>query len=233
MPSRVRLLLPLLVALAACGERETEPTPPPRDPQVAQALDDPLMTDPDLSSRNEAASALTVESDASLPILPATAEAIAAARADAARIAGGADRLVAPGDPEANGVSLANDANPRDRLAVLGAGADCLRDLQASAIWAARMPAAMPVYPRGATLDAAGSDSKACKVRAITFSTPVPPADVLAFYAHRARAANIASRYLRAGQDLQLTGRDRSFAFDVRVRPEGDHTIVRLTTLVR
>ena len=51
----------IVVALAAACSREEPATPPEqRNPVVAQALDDPLMTDPDLSSRNEGAAAITV-----------------------------------------------------------------------------------------------------------------------------------------------------------------------------
>lgn len=227
------LLFPLFVAVSTCGEPQPEQSPPPRDPQVAQALADPLLTDPDLSSRNEGAAALTVASDASLPVLPATPEAIAAARADAARVAGGADRLVPPGEPLGAGAPLAVDAGPEQQLAALGEEAGCSRKLQTSAIWAARMPASMPIYPRGATLAAAGIDAEDCKARAVTFSTPVPPADVLAFYADRGRASGAAPRFLRSGGDLHLRGSKPSLSYEVRVRTEGDQTLVRLTTIER
>ncbi len=223
--------LPLLIALAGCGEAEPQRPVPERDPQVAQALDDPLMTDPDLSSRNEAAAALTVESDASLPVLPATPEAVTAARAEAARIAGGAEKLVALGEPQGTGTPLSRDAGPREQLAALLGGRICAEQLPRSAIWAARMPAILPIYPRGATLAAAGSDEKGCKARLVTFSTPVSPADVLAFYADRGRVAGAPPQYLRSGEDLQLRGGNRSLAYDVRVREEGDRTIVRLATV--
>ncbi|MGN3975314.1 hypothetical protein [Tsuneonella sp. SYSU-LHT278] len=230
---RLAILVPLLLAASACGEAEPDRSLPPRDPQVAQALDDPLMTDPDLSSRNEAAAALRVESDASLPVLPTTPEAANAARSDAARIVGGADRLVPLGEPQGTGAPLAADAGPRQHLEALGAGARCLDALQASAIWAARMPEPMPIYPRGATLAAAGSDRPGCSARAVVFSTPVPPAEVLAFYAERGRKAGAAPRYLRAGTELQLRGSSRPLAYDVRVRTEEDRTLVRLATLER
>ena len=54
------IVLPLLV-ITACSDEEPAAPPEQRDPAIARALDDPLMTDPDFSSRNEAASAITVE----------------------------------------------------------------------------------------------------------------------------------------------------------------------------
>ncbi len=226
-------LIALLLALAACDDPVPAPPDAPRDPQVAQALDDPLMTDPDLSSRNEAAAALRVESDASLPVLPATPEAIAAARAEAAQVVGGADRLKPLGVPQATGKPLDRDARPQDQLAALLGDSECRDRLEVSAIWAARLPAAMPIYPRGATISAAGSNGAGCTVRVVTFTTPVPVAEVLAFYADRGRAAGAPPLYLRAGDDLELRGGDRSFSYDVRARLEGDQTFVRLTTRQR
>ena len=230
---RLVVLVPCLLALAGCDDAPPAPQVAPRDPQVAQALDDPLMTDPDLSSRNEAAAALTVESDASLPELPATPEAIAAARSDAARMVGGSDRLVPLGEPAAQGAPLATGADPADQLAALPGGRNCADALSRSAIWAARMPDAMPIYPRGATLEAAGSDAKGCTARVVTFSTPVPTAEVLAFYAARARGAGSQPRYLRSSDDLQLRGATSAILYDVRVRADGDKTIVRLATAER
>ncbi|ANY21245.1 hypothetical protein A6F68_02755 [Tsuneonella dongtanensis] len=230
---RTVIALPFLALLAACSPGPGPEEVPPRDPQVAQALDDPLMTDPDLSARNERAAALTVESDGSLPLLPATPEAIAAARLEAAALVGGADKLVPLGDPQATGRELKRRAGPADQLAALVGGEACRDELQVSAIWAARLPVAMPMYPRGATQSAAGSNAKGCDVRVVSFTTPVPLAEVMAFYAVRARSLGTGPLFLRAGEDLQLRGSGDGLVYDVRARSEGDHTFVRLTTLAR
>lgn len=230
----VRALPPLALALALAACSEAAPPAPERarDPQVAQALDDPLMTDPDLSARNEAAAALTVESDFSLPVLPATPEAIARVKAEAAVMAGGTDKL--PEVAAASGIEppIAPGAGPAAHLAALP-GPHCDAAISRSAIWAARMPAALPIYPRGGTIAAAGGDAPGCKLRHVEFATPVPLADVLAFYANRARAAKIAVSHLSGGEDAVLTGGSRSLAFDLRARTEGDMTVVRLATIER
>ncbi len=230
---RLAFFVVLLSVTAGCGETQRQEPLPDRDPQVAQALDSPLMTDPDLSSLNEAAAALTVESDASLPVLPASPEAAAAARSEAALIVGGADKLVPIGEPEGTDPPLARDAKPEDQLAALMDDHGCTDEPSRSAIWAARMPAVMPIYPRGATVKAAGSDERGCRVRLVAFTTPVSAADILAFYANRGRAAGATPKYVRSGEDLQLRGDNRSISYDVRVRTEGDHTLVRLATVER
>jgi hypothetical protein len=218
-----RLSLVFVVALAACGDDAAPVATQPRDPQVAQALNDPLMTDPDLSSRNEGAAALTVESDFSQPVLPATPEEIAAAKAAAAVAVGGVERLRPLGEPEraANG-SFAHFID-----------AACRQRLQRSAIWAARLPASTPIYPRGHTATASGSDAPECRVREVTYTTPVSPADVIAFHAAMARRSGQPASYARAGDDLSLAGGGGSLHFEVRVRAEGDHSLVRIATRER
>lgn len=229
----VRASPALLTALllVGCGDEPPAQSEAPRDPAVVQALDDPLMTDPDLSSRNEGAAAITVRTDGPLPILPVTAEDIAAARADAARMVGGEDKL-APVPPAVGQVPpLAPNASPSDHLAVLAGKTACKAKLSDSAIWAARLPAALPVYPRGATLAATGGDGRGCRVAAVRFSTPVPPAEVLAFYWQRAVAAGMAPVHLRVGERAVLQGQRTGEAFDLRVTAEGGLTTVDLATV--
>lgn len=219
------------LALASCGREETRQTLPERDPQVEQALNDPLMTDPDLSARNEGAAALTVEVDGSLPVLPATLEEIAAARAEAAEMVGGEGRLVAAPAPVGEAPPLA-DRSVATHLDALPGAARCGK-LEVSAIWAARMPEALPVYPRGATITAAGKDAAGCKARVVGFTTPVPSADVLAFYWTRARQAGLSPVHRTSGAGHALSGSRGALAFYLRLDRQGDQTIARLATLER
>ncbi len=227
---RVAPLL-LLASLAACSEDPAPPAAPPRDPLIEQALNDPLMTDPDLSANNEAAAALTVRVDGPLPVLPATPEEVAAARAEAALLVGGADKLRAP--PAASGkvAPLREPHDPSDHLAMLRDKTGCRATLSNSAIWAARLPAAMPVYPRGATQAATGGEGSGCRVMAVVFTTPVPQADVLAFYWHQAKEARLAPRRLQAGGEDVLQGQGAGTAFDLRTRTAGDQTVVELAVV--
>ena len=230
----LRSVLPtilLTLAITACRADPPPPRDAPRDPAVAQALDDPLMTDPDLSSRNEGAAAITIRTDGGLPVIPVSADEIAAARAEAARMIGDAARL--PAVPRATGYlpPLAPRHGPADHLQVLADKTACRAALTDSTIWAARLPGALPVYPRGAVLAATGGEGKGCRVAAVTFTTPVPLEEVLAFYWQRATAAGLGPmhRAVRGGSALQ--GQGNGTAFDLRASRTGEQTTVELATV--
>lgn len=230
---RAHVALLSAVVLAGCERAAPPAEPPPRDPAVVQALNDPLMVDPDLSQRNEAAAALTVSTDTRLPVLSATPEAIAAARDEAAKAVGGADRLVQPPPAAGQVAGLPSSWSARAHLRALGAEAPCLAALEGGMAWAARMPLALPIYPRGAALGAAGIEKPGCRARAVRFATAVPVAEVVAFYWVRARGARLAPHHLAAPGRAVLRGGNGDLAFDVRIGGEGGETVVELATLGR
>lgn len=221
----MRTVVPALVllGLAACGQGEEAAPAPQVDPATQQALSDQIMVDPDLVNENEGNAALTVSSDHSLPLLVATSEAIAAARADAAALAGGADKLAAmspPGTFDAPGADAL--VTPAQFAASLPGAAKCVASLGYSAAWAARMPQDLPVYPRAATFDAAGSDTGDCEIRVATFVTPVSPDDVLSFYAARARASGFAIERAAGESGRLLLGKRGDAVFRLAVHSRGD-----------
>ena len=223
-------LLAFMLSMTGCKSETPASPPAPRDPQVEQAINDPLMTDPDLSAGNEGAAALTVEIDMGMPVLPVTPETIAAAKAEAGRLVGGEDKLLAPPRPGGPAQPL-QDGTFESHLAVLPGAAGCNSALQRSAIWAARLPAALPVYPRGATTSAAGNDQGDCKARVVGFTTPVPLNDVLAFYWTRARLARLSPRRLATADGQVIVGQRAGLAFDLRASEANGFTTVRLATL--
>lgn len=213
------ILVPAL--LAACSAAEEAPQiVPERDPLAAQALGEQIMVDPDLSRQNEANAALTGGSDHSLPPIVSSPEAIAAARQEAADLVGGMANLRPPGQPERADAPLP-DATlyAVTELAKLTRGtAACADRATFTAAWAASMPKALPIYPRGNTIEAAGSDSGNCRLRAVRFLTPVSREDVLAFYTAMARNSAIATSYRRAGDTDVLAGEQAQRRFAVYVR---------------
>lgn len=223
----------IVVALASACSRE-EPAAAPEqqhNPVVVQALNDPLMTDPDLSSRNEGAAAITVRSDGPLPALPVNPDAVASARAEAAAMVGGEDDLTAVPPASGSVPALAAGHNLSDHLALLADKTACRAQLRDSTIWAARLPPALPVYPRGATIAATGGEGAGCRVIALEFATPVPLPEVLAFYWQRARSAGLAPVRRTAGDAAVLQGQGKGAAFDLRARTEGGQTLVELATV--
>jgi hypothetical protein len=193
MPSRAPLLLALAaLVLAGCGARAQRPAQEAAlDPAVAQALAAPLLIDPDLVSldRRTAVLADPADLDASLPpddFAPATA---AAARAEAAAIAG---RAMPEPLPEGEPCRSCGAALIEDRAAALGVRCRLEPDLA----WALRLPAELPVYPKAHLHDAVGSDAS-CRVRAASFTAPAGAREVSRFY--QAVAARAGFRLRRSG----------------------------------
>lgn len=189
------------------------------DPAVALALSDQLMVDPDLVGQNEAAAALTVNADQSVPLEITTPEAIADAQQRAAeflRGLGGPAELPRPGQLPDTNTPLALLV---DEIARLPDAAECLPQARQSAIWAARVPAMLPIYPRGATQDAWGSDAPRCALRAVRFTSPVAAEDIARFYFTAARAAGLRPRYRAADGEHRIDGGKGKTRFAVHVRP--------------
>ncbi len=197
------------LTLAGCGWAGGDSGEPVReaDPATVEALGDQIMFDPDLAGQNRADSAAFVPSgDGSIPTIDGGAEAIAAARADALRIVGGPGRMRKAPEPREVAGDLPEGATltaAARAAASPGGNGDCAARAQYTMQWAARMPAAFPVYPRGAVQEAAGTDASGCSLRAINFVTPVPLGEVIDFYYSRALAARFtAQRVLQDGDDV-------------------------------
>ncbi len=222
--------------LAACGSGEPEADPlAERDPAVTAALADPLMADPDLTSQNRGNAALTGGGPAAGEIPPfkrGQAE-LDAARAAAQDFAGGALRA-APQPVAEQETSPADAATAAALVRALPWGKACADKLGYTAAWAAKLPPAVPVYPRGHVQEAAGSDAPGCKLRAVHFQTPVPANEVLDFYATVAGKGGYALTAGKAGPDLTLTGMAKGGAqFALFVRGSAGVSEVNLVTAAR
>ena len=93
------LALGAALLLAGCGSKKADDADPSEsDPALTGALGDQIMVDPDLARQNPHNAALTGGGPASAAIPPedTSAEAIAAARAEAARLAGGTLQHASP-----------------------------------------------------------------------------------------------------------------------------------------
>ena len=119
------------------------------------------------------------------------------------------------------------------RAAVAPGGQDCAGRVDYTTAWAAKLPAAFPVYPRANTQEAAGTDEGACSLRIVTFRTPVPLGDVLAFYSTRAQAAGFNAEHVRASGDNIISGVKGQSAYVVygRTLPEGLTEIDLVTSM--
>jgi hypothetical protein len=221
----VLLLSGPILLLAGCGRAANDvPPSPPQDAAIADALSDPIMTDPDLVAQNQAHAAIAVSGPVSsaFPPVDDSDEAVSAARDEAAQLAGG----TIPAAPAASAGTFAplRDAVTAAQMAV-AAGVtrdDCARAVEYTARWAALLPGPLQVYPRGAVEEAAGTDAANCALRVIHFRTPVAVDDVIAFYHARLRAAGYAVQHQADGAEHALRGRKAGSGFLVYVRKAGE-----------
>jgi hypothetical protein len=212
-PLRLSLALAAAPALllAGCGQSDKEqPAAQEGDPALTGALGDEIMVDPDLAGENQANSALAVGSrSGALPPQEMTPESVAAARAAAVKLRGGAAELThAPEAKEVQG-GLPKDATlsaAARAAASPGGSGNCADKAEYTMAWANRLPSTFPVYPRGAVQEAAGTDAGDCALRVVNFQTGVPLNDVIDFYFSSARKAGYSAQRVRDGGDDVLGG---------------------------
>jgi hypothetical protein len=210
-------------ALAACGEAEKpQAVRIEDDPALTAALADPIMTYPDLNDQNQANAAIVAAGPPviALPPLERDEAAVAAALADAARLAGTIRAAPAPGAGSAADAALG--AAVTAVQVAQAAGVPCAAGAAYSARWAAALPPPFAVYPRAAVREAAGSDDPGCRLRVAGFLTPVEPGAVIDFYFTRASAAGYdAGHRLRDGSHV-LQGRKGAASYLVHARRRDD-----------
>ena len=207
-----------VVLLAACGGNADEAQDADAvDPASEQALNDGLMSDPDLAGQNEANAALSGTGSQAIPEIDKSPRAVEAARNRAAQMVGGSSNLKAA--PAAKQLA----ANAPDTAAMVAAaraavkpdGPNCAASAEYGSAWAAKLPTAFPVYPRGNTQEAAGTDEGDCALRIVSFYTPVALDDVLSFYSTRARDAGFNVEHTMKDGDNILSGTKGQSAYVV------------------
>ena len=244
------LLLFVLCLTAACSDGPMPDVAAPdtalidRDPVIARALHDPLMSDPDLASRNEANAALGSPDSHALPVIPATSADASAAR-EAMRLellATGPipDLPPVPGEEEDDPAAprpapikpLGPMAPPADLLAALGAPVSCAAQLREDFALAASLPAAAALPPQGMVMQAGGADGAGCRIRIVRYASAAPLADVLQYHFARARRAGMTGRRQAVPAEMIIANGKRGETLVVEVR-RAAHGMTGVTLLYR
>ncbi|TAD76946.1 MAG: hypothetical protein EAY70_09240 [Sphingomonadales bacterium] len=222
-------LIPILLMfpiLAACAEAADEAAQDPaliaQDPVIARALHDPLMSDPDLASRNEANAALGFPDSHALPVLAASTEDAQAAReAQRLELLEGGTIPELPLSQDGEGTTpLGPMTGPADLLAAVGAPASCAKSLREDFALAASLPPAAAIPQRGMVMQAGGADAAGCWLRIIRYHTAAPVPDVLQY--HLARMLRAGMKGERKGDAIIGTGKGAErVAAHVRAAPNG------------
>ncbi|PKP95547.1 MAG: hypothetical protein CVT75_01415 [Alphaproteobacteria bacterium HGW-Alphaproteobacteria-14] len=236
-------ILPLLcLMIAACSgakcDHALDTTAIATDPVMARALNDPLMSDPDLASRNEANAVIGFVDSSALPVLPATSQQARAAR-EAARLelleSGSiADLPPSRDDPRDDPRDRALDpmAGAADFIAALGAPASCAARLNDDFAFAANLPQVASIMPRGMVVQAGGADSAPCRIRIIRYQTAAATEDILQYHYARAVQAGLdAARHAVPEDIIAAVGKDGAMLV-VHVRP-GVHGLSSVDLLYR
>lgn len=228
------LLSPALL-LAACGAKDEPTKPSADDPAVSGALGDQVLTDPDLAGENGANQAASLPSGAgAIPAADMSPQALASARGAALKLVGGPGSMKkAPAAREVKG-PLPPDSQltaAARAAASPGGKGDCSALAKYTAAWAAKLPTAFPVYPKGAVQEAAGTDEGACALRVVNFITPVPVGEVIDFYYTRAKAAGYSAEHVSQSGEDQIGGVKgaASYAVYARQLPNGGSSVDLVT----
>ncbi|UYV14340.1 hypothetical protein [Porphyrobacter sp. ULC335] len=191
------------------------------DPVIARALHDPLMSDPDLASRNEANAAISFVDSNALPVIAASNADAQAAR-EALRLElleAGAIPELPPAQERQGGKPLGPMSSATELLAAVGAPATCAARLKEDFALAATLPPVAAIPPLGMVVQAGGADAKDCRLRIIRYNTAAPIVDVLQYhFARSTRAGMKAQRYAVPGESIAANGKGAE-RLAVHVRP--------------
>ncbi len=194
------------------------------DPVLTSALEDQIMVDPALTGQANTHAVRAADKPAQTPIPteatggPAPAAAIPLGQrivVQAAKTAPGASYAAAAPASAATPAST-----PGSAKSAKASFNGCGMDVSYSMAWSARMPADLPLYPQAKVAEAAGSDSGACRLRAVTFSTAAAPRNLVDYYLSTARKAGYEAEFTTEGGEQMVAGhRGDGAAFYVILTP--------------
>jgi outer membrane murein-binding lipoprotein Lpp len=207
-----------VLLLAGCQNSQKSDEAADQDPALTGALGDQIMVDPDLAGQDGGA-VRADDGQVELPPEQRSPEAIQAAIGEAKKMVGGTMKS-APQAATGGTSSLVEGAATAAQVAqeAKASSTDCAEKVKYSTSWAAKLPSAFPVYPRGAVQEAAGTDTGGCKLRVVNYVTPVTPGDVIDFYYTRAADGGYGTEYRMDGSDHVLGGKKGTSSYLIYTR---------------
>ncbi|BCA60520.1 hypothetical protein [Sphingomonas sp. HMP6] len=220
-------MVALPLALLACGKRDDDRNldsldnelveagsggTNASDPAMTSALHDQIMVDPALAQQSNADSVRPPAQPYSGGVPP-----VGIAQSGGGTT-GAATSETIKSTPAPATKDCPNCQAARDSL-TLGALASrqkdkstsgCAGAMRYSARWAEKLPADVPLYPGARVAEAAGADTSACHLRAVTFSTSAKLQTVLDWYYTRVTNGGFSAEHQSDGTEHTLGGtRDR------------------------
>lgn len=222
-------VIALPLALLACGQRNDDRNldsldnelveagsggANASDPAMTSALHDQIMVDPALAQQSNADSVRPPAQPYSGGVPPVGI----AQPPGGGGTTGAATSETIKSAPAPSAKDCPNCQAARDSL-TLGALASrqkdkrtsgCAGAMRYSARWAEKLPADVPLYPGARVVEAAGADTGACHLRAVTFSTSAKLQTVLDWYYTRVTNGGFSAEHQSDGTEHTLGGtRDR------------------------
>ncbi len=229
--SRTLFLVALPLALAACGSKTDGDDAADlnsanvTDPQLASALQDQIMVDPQLGQQANGG-AVRPPSQPYSGAVPDDAVAANKGKLDTSQL------LKAPAAKPA-GKECRQCAAARESVTLGGLAArqkdgktsQCASTLQYSTGWAQRLPQDLPLFPQARVTEAAGSTAGQCRLRVVSFSASQPMQVMLDWYYTKAIRGGYTSEHQLDGAEHILGGtreRDGSaYVLFLTSRPDG------------
>jgi hypothetical protein len=215
---RASMMATLSVALllAGCGDKASDKAELDKidaklggktgaDPALSVALEEPIMVDPNLASQSNEDSIRPPAQPFQAPI---------------------------PIDPNApdgagSGQTLGSLAEQQARLSKDKFNG-CMLDVKYSMDFANRLPTDLPLYPRARVVEAAGSDTASCRLRAVTYSSSAAPKAMIDYYLTIARRAGFTASHSSEGNEDLVSGTRDGAAFYAIIQPAGAGSSVDL-----
>ncbi len=197
-----------------------------RDPALMSALQDQIMVDPALAGQ--------ANQDALRPPAQPYSGAVPAddiAGRSVTRDAATSERLKSTPAPRTGDCPQCTAARESLTLGALAARQNdrrtsgCASNMRYSTRWADRLPADLPLYPDARVSEAAGSESGACALRAVSFSSAAALQTVIDWYYTRATTAGYSAEHQADGAEHVLGGTrdsdDGAYAIFLTARADG------------